>query len=110
MTSTTTTPSYTLVATTELAEGDVLHEHGMVLRLQNRRERPDPDGRDSGPIIAFAAVLTNAAEITALAEAGDWTASYVWSCVRAHMAHTRTDVPVWTVQGNRLAQWLREDQ
>lgn len=94
------------VPTTELAEGDTIHNYGMVLRLTNRREYPaDSDYR--GIVVVFDGVVTNDAELIAAAKAGDNIAKFIWSAVRADMVRKGSDVPVWRVQGNRLATWLR---
>jgi hypothetical protein len=96
----------TYVPTTELAEGDVIHNYGMVLRLTNRREYP-ADSEYQGIVVVFDGVVENDAELIAAAKAGDDIAKFIWSGVRADMVRKGSSVPVWRVQGNRLATWLR---
>jgi hypothetical protein len=95
-----------LVPTTELTEGDIIHSYGMVLRLTNRREYP-AESAFQGVVVTFDGVLANDAEVIAAAKNGDDIAKFIWSSVRGDMIRKGSDVPVWRVQGNRLARWLR---
>ncbi len=98
------TSSY--VSTTELAEGDVIHSYGMVLRLANRREYP-ADSPEQGACVVFDGVLINADEVESSAKSGDDIARFIWGGVASDMRRKGSDVPVWRVQGNALARWLR---
>jgi hypothetical protein len=94
------------VATTELVEGDRVQNYGMILRLTARREYPG-DSEFQGVVVVFDGVVENYDEVNALADAGDDIARFIRGGVREDMARKGSDVPVWRVQGNRLATWLR---
>lgn len=97
-------PAY--VPTTELVEGDIIHSYGMVLRLTNRREYP-AESEFQGVLVVFDGVIENYDEINRLADGGDDITRFIRGGVREDMARKGSNVPVWHVQGNRLATWLR---
>jgi hypothetical protein len=77
------------VDTSQLAEGDLVWNYGMRIRLGARREHD----HGTGPYWAFEGVVENADEL------------------RADRDHVTTGLlradGLWTVQGNTLAKWTR---
>ena len=96
----------TYVPTTELANGDRIQNYGMILRLTARREYPG-DSEFQGVVVVFDGVVENFDEINKLADGGDDIARFIRGGVREDMNRKGDGVPVWRVQGNRLATWLR---
>jgi hypothetical protein len=81
------------VPTTELSEGDVINNHGMLLRLENRARYVDTRTRET--VITFDGVVTNMPDVTD---------AFMRRCALEDGTPER---PVWRVQGNRLATWHR---
>ena len=90
------------VPTTELAEGNIVLDHGMILLLVNRREYP-AESQEQGPCVTFRGVVLNIDEIREDAAKGDAIARFIVGSVWRN----NSVVPQWTVQGNRLAGWGR---
>lgn len=84
------------MSTDQLAEGDVLMHHGMLLRLENRTTYP-PQRLERGYVYCFHGVILNFDEIDD---------SFIRACATDGRPGT-SDKPVWTVQGNELAVWTR---
>jgi hypothetical protein len=84
-----------IVPTTELAEGDLVLNYGMRLRLEQRTEQPGRP-RDWLVCVRFVGVIENFDEITD-------------PFIRSHASalYTGDERPTWTVQGNELARWVR---
>lgn len=84
------------VDTTELADGEIIAHHaaGLVLWLAGRREYPGTGGLTA---VAFEGLVMNWADV-----------DDAWVRGACMDSGTGTpDRPVWTVQGNELARWLR---
>lgn len=81
------------VDTTELAEGEIVAHHaaGLVLQLAGRREHPGP----GLTAVSFEGRVMNWADVD-----DGWVRA-------ACMDSGSPQRPVWTVQGNELARWLR---
>lgn len=71
--------------THQLAEGDIVRLHGMILRLENRRTWDYAPG-----VVRFDGVITNIAEVS-----DPFILRFA----------SETNPPTWAVQGNDLATW-----
>ena len=88
----------------ELAEGDVIRDGGMRMRLTNRTEtqpRGDDDPEVAGfcPMIRFVGEILNIDDITNAA-----TLALAWRAPDG----SRRDVPVWGIHGTPKVRFVRE--
>ncbi len=103
-----------IITTHEIAVGDVIHQHGMVLLVdQQPRQTRHPVREDgSAPTLATDALILNWDELLAAA-AGSDTVAFLVGLVRGQWTHNdRNGIahdgkPRWTIQGNGWARWAR---